>query len=335
LQTHPKDVLKDAFNRLVGELDRSYFKDGWWLGLSAVQLSSLYRFFEQFFPGMAEINYLSDEDTFAARRRDFEESIRRRLSALGAADEILSLLRSLKCERRRHVLRWYLRDARRAQAEQRWIPPSLVEVSRWLQQKDALLVRAETDFKHAVLLSLARFQEALGTGGRFVLDCWERQKSGYYRPILEEDLSLRIADFLRADLLRVVVSREEELRLGVTKQRTDIKVTCEVEGRLLTLIIEHKRAHNSKVATEMKDQLLDRYLIPGGISTGIYLVSWFDGFEKSEEAVKNHLRVGSTLKALEQLEAQARELSTASGLDLSACILDCSNSRLVGPRAEC
>ncbi len=65
----------------------------------------------------------------------------------------------------------------------------------------------------------------------------------------------------------------------------------------------------------------------------IYLVSWFDGFEKSEETVKNQLRVGSTLEALELLEAQAGELSDASGLDLSAFVLDCSKSTLVGPRA--
>jgi len=250
------------------------------------------------------------------------------LSELGAAAEISMLLRELKCERRKYSLRWYLRDARRTEAERKWTPPRSEEISRWLIQEDAVLVKTEDDLRLAVLVSLERFRDRISKEGRFVLDCWERQASGAYRPIFEEDLSSRVADFLREDLRKVVISTEEQLRLGVVKQRTDVRITLEADGKLLSVIIEHKRAHNPEVAEGMKDQLADRYLIPSGNTSGIYWVSWFDGFEKADSVVKNCLGVETPDKAFEVLSRQAAKISESMKLNISAFVLDCSKGRL-------
>lgn len=328
LQGYKLDSLKCAFKQLILDLDHLYLKTGWLNRLSAVNLTQIYKLLDRIFPEMAETESARESHTSRDSLPDFEETIRRRLSTLGAVDEIIDLIRSLGCERRKNLLRWHLQDARRVDAEQRWVPPRVGEISKWLQNEDSVLVRTGGDLKQAVLASLFRFQDVLGREDRYVLDCWERQKDGFYRPIHEENLSQRITDFLKQDLQRVVVSREEELRLGVVRQRTDIRVSIEIGGRPVSVIIEHKRAHNTGVMTNMKDQLIERYLIPGGFSVGIYLVSWFDDFEKTDEKVKNCLGVNGPGKALEMLASQAEALSKSSGFNLSAFVLECAKGAM-------
>ncbi len=318
--------LRTAFNSVLSKLNHDYSDEGWLSKLNATQVALIYRSFVRAFPEMSKFEFRGGRVTLAEERRDFESSLMKRLSELGAAAEILQLLQEFKCELRKDSLRWYLRDARRIQAEEKWTPPRAAEISKWLIQEDGLLVRTEEDLKEAVLVSLGRFQDSIAREGRFVLDCWSRQKDGSYRPVLEEDLSARVADSLREDLERVIVSTEEQLRLGVKKQRTDIKVTLEVEGRRLAVIVEHKRAHNSGVLNDMKEQLVERYLIPAGIASGIYWVSWFDDFDASEPRVRNRLGVGSPGEARDVLVKQASDVSGATGLRISAFVLDCTKS---------
>jgi hypothetical protein len=147
---------------------------------------------------------------------------------------------------------------------------------------------------------------------------------------MEEDLSARICDHLKSDLCNVIVAKEEEIRLGVRRGRTDIGVSTVVDGRRLQVIIEHKRAHNPEVATGMRRQLIDRYLRPCGSSCGIFLVSWFDGFANSDGKVRNCCGADSPRELLRQLRDQAEECRTESRMEIGVFVLDCATGDQIG-----
>jgi hypothetical protein len=212
----------------------------------------------------------------------------------------------------------------------RWSTPEPNEISTWIRESDSIFVRNARDLKEAIMVSMHRFSDLFGADTPVVRRCWDKQKGGGFIPIGEEDLSFEVGNYLAADLKGIVVTREEELRVEFSNNRTDIIVHAIVDGHPIKVIIEHKRAHNTTskdpVDKAMKSQLADRYLKASGCPYGIYLVSWFDGFKKLDPSVtvKNGLGVESLNEALEKLEEQATVLNREYGYSISAFVLDCS-----------
>lgn len=187
-------------------------------------------------------------------------------------------------------------------------------------------MRTERDLQQAIMVSLSRYQEWIGQKGRNINDCWESQggRSEKFNPTREESLSLRIEDHLTSDL-RLVVAREEEIRVNNRKGRTDITVSMTLSDRVLRVIIEHKKAHNPEVLESLDAQLIERYLKPSGCQTGIYLVSWFDGMAASQNKITNQLGANSIKEARTILQNQASSASAASDRDVESFVLDCSD----------
>ncbi|HEX7261243.1 MAG TPA: hypothetical protein VF258_05465, partial [Luteolibacter sp.] len=231
---------------------------------------------------------------------------------------------------RRESLKWCLRDARKRFDELRWSTPDPKEISIWVRESDSIFVRNACDLKETIMVSLHRFGDLLGKNSPIGRRCWDKQKGACYVPIGEEDLSFEIGNYLDSDLKGIVVTREEELRVEFSNNRTDIIVHAIIDGNPVKVIIEHKRAHNTTskdpVDKAMRSQLAERYLKSSGFTHGIYLVSWFDGFVKLDPSVsvKNGLGVESAGEALEKLEEQAAELKCDYGFSISVFVLNCS-----------
>lgn len=329
---HSLETLRQAFDQLVTELDRSYFSDGWSSKLDATKIWQLYLLFDRAFPVMSEHLFKNGFVTVPMYRQDFEQGIRKRLVNLGASGQIEKLIERVSCENRKETLKWCLRDARTQFDEMRWSTPEPKEISTWIRESDSIFVRNARDLKEAIMVSLHRFADLFGADTPIVRRCWDKQRRGGFIPMGEEDLSFEIANYLAVDLKGIVVTREEELRVEFSNNRTDIIVHAIVDGSPIKVIIEHKRAHNTTskdpVDKAMKSQLADRYLKASGCTQGIFLVSWFDGFEKldSSVSVKNGLGVASPSEALDKLTEQANVLNREHGYSISAFVLNCSLS---------
>lgn len=329
---HSPDKIRQAFDQLVTELDRHHFKDGWCSGLDGDKICQLYLLFDRVFPVMPERSNRDGLVTVPMHRQDFEEAIRRHLIELGASGTIERLIDRIGCDNRRESLKWYLKDARKRFDEIRWSIPVPKEISRWIREGDSIFVRNAHDLKEAILVSLHRFNDLIGTDTPVLRRCWDKQTNGGFAPIGEEDFSSEIGSHLSTDLKKIVVTREEQLRVEFSNNRTDIVVHAIVDNNPIKVIIEHKRAHNKSakdpVNKAMKSQLADRYLKASGCTHGIYLVSWFDGFRKLDPSisVENGLGVESSSESLVKLEQQAAELNRDFGYSISVIVLDCSVS---------
>lgn len=327
---HSLETLRQTFNQLVTELDRDYFSNGWSSKLDATKIWQLYLLFDRVFPVTPEHILRNGFVTVPMHRQDFEQGIQKRLVNLGASAQIEKLIERVSCENRKESLKWCLRDARKQFDEMRWSTPEPNEISTWMRESDSVFIRNAHDLKEAIMVSLHRFSDLFGADTPIVRRCWDKQKSGGFIPIGEEDLSFEIANYLGADLKRIVVTREEELKVEFSNNRTDFIVHAIVDGNPIKVIVEHKRAHNTTskdpVDKAMKSQLADRYLKASNCTQGIYLVSWFDGFEKLDGSVsvKNGLGVASPSEALEKLTEQATVLNREHGYSISAFVLNCS-----------
>lgn len=324
LHRYPWNTSRRALLKLAVTLGQDCPRNKWIIGLTVLQVFQLYSFYCLLFPLSSEHEPRSDTMTQRDHIDDFERAIWERLAGAGAASEIDSLIKQAACDRRRRILRWYLRDARQNAARLQWQPLSPREVSGLMATQDALLVRNSSELREAVLASLSRYQDRLRLRGRVLLDCWEQQSGkSRYRPIHEENLSARLEDFLLEDLRRVIVAREQELRLGVRRGRTDIMISAFFGNQRLEVIIEHKRAQNPEVNTGIREQLVSRYLEPSGCPAGIFLVSWFDGFDCDTSKSRNALGADSPDSARALLEEEARKASQESGYEISVFLLDC------------
>lgn len=317
-------LLRRAFRMLAPDLDREYFPDGSVKRLSDQQAFQLFSRYCDLFPNPSVYRREGSLMTPRDHLENFEQSVRQHLSDAGASSAITRLICQCRCPRRRDALRWYLNEARNNAARNRWQPLHIAEVSGLLQKKDAVLVRNASDLKCAILTSLARYQDHLRQDGQALLDCWEQQAGKpAYRPIHEENLSTRIAKHLSNDLGSVIVAREQEIRLGVRKGRTDVTVSAVINGEPFTVIIEHKRGQNPHLETTIHKQLVERYLRPSDCSTGILLVSWFDGFHADDCRTTNSIGAANLDGLDEHLSAQASEAMQEGGFDIDVHILDC------------
>lgn len=329
---HSLDTQRQVFDLLVAELDRDYFSNGWSSRLDADKISQLYILFDRVFPVMPNHSLRNGFVTVPMHRQEFEEVIRRRLTDFGASGTIEELIARIGCDNRREALKWCLQAARKRYDELRWNTPEPKEISKWIREGESIFVRNAHDLKEAILVSLHRFNDLIRTDTPVLRRCWDKQTNGCFAPIGEEDLSSEIGSHLATDLKQIVVTREEQLRVEFSNNRTDIVVRAIVDNNPIKVIVEHKRAHNKSskdpVNKAMKSQLADRYLKASGSVHGIYLVSWFDGYEKLDSSipVKNGLGVGSYSEALKNLQEQANVLNRDYGLSISTLVLNCSLS---------
>lgn len=178
---------------------------------------------------------------------------------------------------------------------------------------------------------LARNNDELVEAIREALDDWEREvqspggrghvfdfdtQSPHDEPIISKGLKDWLLRHVR------IIGTSESQPFQTNGQRLDVLLQWPLHGREqnLSLVIEVKKDTHQDVRTEMKDQLLDRYLVPmsrddPSVTHGIYLVVAVSG-SRGDGASDTKLTQLTSL-----LEAEASTLSV-NGFKLIARVID-------------
>ena len=189
------------------------------------------------------------------------------------------------------------------------------------------IVRNDWDLTNAIVAALKEIQEELRRG-EGVPAYWNEPGAtgGAYAPKSEEGcqnaLWPRLRDKLRG--YRVMATEEERF---VGPKRVDFAVDAEtVGGATARVVVEAKVARDrygpAKLVRPVREQLVDRYMKPLGVSEGIYLVFWFKG-SKGVDYPKGW----ASAEALKRtLSAEADRLPDADGIHVTPVVLDVSAS---------
>ncbi|GAA1503746.1 hypothetical protein GCM10009827_016110 [Dactylosporangium maewongense] len=132
----------------------------------------------------------------------------------------------------------------------------------------------------------------------------------------------RLADRLGRD--RTILTREPQVeRLAVRGSGTRIDLTADVPTNTAPVgiagaIIEAKLFNNPKLSTELRDQLVGRYLAVTGQRHGIYLVYWIP----PEQRTPRSRKYADKQQLLDDMRRWAAEV--APQYDVSSYVLDVS-----------
>ncbi len=219
----------------------------------------------------------------------------------------------------------------------KWTPFSLSEIATVLKESHKRLIRDTNDLMSLILESLEALQRNLNnTTLPAVEDLWMWQGGGLKRKDFrhkdEEAISDYICRWLRDRIgpkSKVVVNREVQPE---RRHRTDILVQAwsqTPKGRLrqeepLSVTIEVKGCWNPEVHTGAKEQLLEQYLRPYGLTHGIFLVAWFHSpyFDKIAPNQTSQLKYESYTEAQKKLVTYVNP-AQISGFAITPVLLDC------------
>jgi hypothetical protein len=237
--------------------------------------------------------------------RQLRSTLLQQLASAGRVDELSALLVNRE-EEDQHVLGQHLATARARQAD---LAVRTIEPRRLLdllRSADARLVRDDADFLTVILHQLDHLQHQIThtTAFREIWDSDVPQSEDSITDWIQRRLEERLATGVIVDR-EVQVKREKPKGVGT---RIDCVATTVTETKSIARVLfEAKLANNNEVSTAMREQLIDRYLIPQGRRHGILLVYWIHpdrrpskGWSKARYPDKEILR--ATLR--EQADAE-------------------------------
>ncbi len=199
---------------------------------------------------------------------------------------------------RRTELAFRRSSAQRQAAQIAWEPLTPVQLLKLVQMPHACFVRTNDDLLEFILLRLQAFADQ--PWDISVQPLWNEDDGKPTTAKNEEALSNTLKRWLDKDW-QLVVNREVQ-PIETMPNRLDLKI--DIPGQpALCVIIEVKKAGNAEVLTSLQTQLIDRYLIAGRQTHGVYLVAYFGDkgspFRgKSIEEVRQelqHIRDSATL----------------------------------------
>lgn len=277
------------------------------------------------------------EATFVTPRHRVEEirnGILHQLVELGTFESVREISRLMTAVPEQAHLAWSLERARTNTLREEWRPALLPDLLDLLQHKQRRLVENEEQLQSVVLESLERLQKELQGESPSAPELWNYEGSGNqrsnFRPKDEEDLSEKVARWLRADIgptSGLIVNREVQPRRG---QRTDIYISALPKNAQgvhvpLTVVIEVKGCWNQELLSALQIQLIEKYLLPNGHRCGIYLIG---SFNCDKWAIENRKtisdRQAKDISALGKLLTDQAVAATKAnaGLRIAAKVLD-------------
>lgn len=261
------------------------------------------------------------------------------LSALGDKSDIdaVNALRSLEREFG-DKYPWLRRPRARAEREYRhtrWnaVPPE--SVARILCTGKSRLVRTPQDALDGIVEAIEQYSASLRNVSPSPLeDLWNTPSATKPSPKLEERASDKLCEAIREYFISRAVTAGRELQIrrrlvekkagGEPGSRVDVFVTIPAIGTLtgetIEVPIEVKRSDNTDVKTNLKAQLVARYMSEVNADVGVYVVMWFDAPNMAEGF---NPKWPDMETARQELAAQAEAESNAE-LRVRAVIVDCS-----------
>lgn len=322
-----KDV--DLGKELIYYLGGSHFHDKLIIAdkLTPEQLGDLFIFVEEHFP-YAEDKLLPQSGTVSPRMSisSWKNNILNYLINNGKVAEVEKIHSKFNYE----WLRTSIRHSKENRRNRLWKPIDKESLLKLAEQNDRGYVENEDQLLNTVIESLIRFEESLRNPEIPAwTDIWDEKEKNVWKPKREENYSNRTKRHLSEDILKkgLVVNREVYMNpTGQGFSETDICISAvklnakSEKDDELKVIIEAKLCDHAELWTAMDKQLAKKYLKTGGVSHGIYLVSWF-----SDKDSKNY--TDGTKKTLEEarhiFEEQARDLSK-DGLVIRSYVMDTS-----------
>ena len=176
------------------------------------------------------------------------------------------------------------REAEQLRLGQDWSPVSAEEFTRLLEDSTTRLVRGSADLADLIYRAILEAASTLVRTGQLLWDVRREDRTEIWRPKSEAAFGAWLAERLDGSLVRggVVISREVRVRDTTTQHglAVDIQADAPVIGgrqdEPARCRIELKGNWHPDLMTAMRTQLADDYLIPEGLSHGIYVTAWFD-----------------------------------------------------------
>jgi hypothetical protein len=221
-------------------------------------------------------------------------------------------------------------ESNRTAMNYHWL--SAKDFSELFMAADRRLVRSDEELLEACLETLKKFQLELRGARPTVRRLWNEGKE--FSPKDEAALSDEIAAFFEEHLARkgVLANREVEIRPRVGKekgggkaQETDILVQARDPdtGCRYQVIVEVKGCWNVGVLTDIKDQLIDRYLAENQCRHGIYVVGWYLCPQWSTGDYRYARSARHDLDGLSKsLRQQAEALGASNGITVRSVMID-------------
>jgi energy-coupling factor transporter ATP-binding protein EcfA2 len=236
--------------------------------------------------------------------------------AKNASSEVVGKLEELGRTRPDLDLSWHLAQARES-ARATYSGLDLAEIVRLLSDTNRRVIRTSGELRVVTLELLGVLQFWLTKEHAQAFALWDSKTSKQRNPKRETDISNWYAhglELLTKDL-GVVINREPEVFLSPGApggQRNDIRV--QVGGACV--IIELKGSWNRNVISDLKAQLLERYMRPARHSDGIYLVVWTQP-ENVENAGKRSVMSRYTRNELtNSLVSEAKSIVTGETISV-------------------
>ena len=203
-----------------------------------------------------------------------------------------------------------------------WTPLLPADLAQILDDPRRRPVRTEPELVQAVLEAVDEFQSEVQADAALRTLFWHRQRvDGEWRgwvPRTETEVSDLLANELRRRLgTRMFIGREVEIQPPIGEQRgehTDLLITVpHADGETVGCIVEVKCNWNRNLASDIREQLADRYLRGAVTRTGIYLVAWFSGrdWDDSDSGRRGRAARNNRHELGALLEDEARVLSGA------------------------
>jgi len=335
LNSHP-ELCRRVVHSVTDDADlrnSNFFKE-----LAEHEIGDFYLLLCRLFPHSEDPKEQSGRVLHARSRGVLRDGIMNVLCARGSIESCIQLRRiAAALPDQTMWLHYRLQQTLSTVRRNEWDPLPLPDLAAVLASDYKRIVRDNSDLMNLVLESLTALQKQLKeTTLPAVEDLWQWEGAGLKRKNFrhkdEEAISDYIARWLRdrnGSKSGVVVNREVQPIRG---KRTDVLVEAwshSLEGRNrqetpLRVTIEVKGCWNGQIKTGAKEQLLDAYLRPFGLTHGIFLVAWFHcpsypKLDPNQTTDLKHEMIADARQAVADFVKPAQ----ISGFTIAPVVLDC------------
>jgi predicted NACHT family NTPase len=305
-------------------------EEGIYSRLSPVQLADFYiwlvgRFPPSEDPGEKGFHSVSIREEIG----NFRDLIPHYLAQMGTHESFMALEKIVQFFPDNQGLKFVKQESDTNVRRNSWVPLSPKELLLLIKEPKNRQIQNGEQLIDLIIESLCRLEQELHGETPSVVFLWNewtsKNETGetkkHFRPKEEN----RLSDFIKLHFVRdiqnngIVINREVEIRPTIGNkpgEETDIRVdvikslSSSEEKDIVSVIIETKGCWNNDLDTDMKNQLVNRYLLDNRCQNGLYLVGWYNCSQWDDADYKKTRCKYRTIEELRHaMYVQTQELS--------------------------
>lgn len=261
------------------------------------ELTRLWLWIESRFPSGADTfvdGWVTDDN----RARELRNALVVELEARGTSESLEALSKLVDDQPGNQYIRSRLRTAEERFRDETWEGTPVADFMAMINDAGRTVIHDDRALYRLICSLLEGLQDRLVGGFGEML--WNERpsqagsppgSSAVWAPKREAQLSILVADHLSAAFAKgIVVNREVQVRPTTTLGHglsVDVLATAgmaDAFGRLPTVPIEIKGCWNSKLLTDLREQLIDDYMKDVGAKFGVYVCGWFDDAQWTDDS---------------------------------------------------